>query len=77
MRQIENRFYCPKCGGSRWKTVIKGKLYKCRECGFVGIGLFKIDDPRVQKKRPKPEEIKLKWWQRFIKWIQSLWHKNS
>ena len=26
---------CPRCGGHRFKTIEKGKLYKCRSCGLV------------------------------------------
>jgi len=26
---------CPKCKGSRWKTVEKGKKYVCRNCHYI------------------------------------------
>ncbi len=26
---------CPKCGYGRWKTVSKGQIYACRQCGEI------------------------------------------
>jgi len=26
---------CPKCGGTKWKTIHKHKTWQCRTCGFV------------------------------------------
>lgn len=26
---------CEKCGSNRWRTVEKGKKWKCRKCGYV------------------------------------------
>ncbi len=26
---------CPKCEGTRWKTVVKNKHYQCRKCGYI------------------------------------------
>ena len=34
-----SKHFCLECGGSRWRTKEKGKLYKCRMCGFIGIGV--------------------------------------
>jgi len=30
-------YICPKCGYNRWKTVIKGKKYQCRNknCNYI------------------------------------------
>jgi len=30
----EKPTHCPKCGYKKWKTVVKGKTYKCRQCGY-------------------------------------------
>jgi len=32
------KYICPKCSKSRWKTLIKGKKYKCRNCGHIQEG---------------------------------------
>jgi Zn-finger protein len=26
---------CEECGHNRWKAVVKGKAWQCRECGEV------------------------------------------
>lgn len=26
---------CEKCGHNRWRTVIKGKSWRCRKCGCI------------------------------------------
>ena len=28
---------CPGCSRPRWKPVIKGKEYRCRNCGHVNV----------------------------------------
>ena len=30
---------CPKCGDSRFKTMRKGSIWKCRNCGHIEGGL--------------------------------------
>jgi len=32
------KYICPKCGGSKWTTKVKGKEYQCRKCGYVKKG---------------------------------------
>ena len=31
---------CEKCGGERFKTVVKGKSYACRKCGTVQLAVY-------------------------------------
>jgi len=68
-------FYCPKCGGTRWKTEEKEKLWQCRKCGFVGSGV--VDPPKIVKaikeaneKIDKAEQkARLSWWKRLLSFI--------
>lgn len=51
---MNHKYECPRCHASRWKTVVKGLKYKCRNCGFEGAGIlkehFKKSEERQQKK---------------------------
>jgi ribosomal protein L37AE/L43A len=72
----ENKFYCPKCNGTRWKTRTKGKEYQCRSCGFVGLGLSK---PKVEELVGDVAGFKLapeiNWWQKVWNFIKRLFKK--
>jgi len=36
LRTEEYKVYiCPDCGNTKWRTVKKGRKWKCRQCGFI------------------------------------------
>ena len=66
-------FFCPKCNGVRWRTVVKGKNFKCRECGFVGVGMLK---PFGSYSGFKTHLSNTRW-RRFINWVKKLFKKGE
>ena len=69
-------YVCPDCKASRWRTLRKGKIYKCRNCGYTKGGEvvkttpIKETVPIVRGIPIKVKETKLNWWQK-------LWQKRK
>jgi len=56
-----SKFVCRECRGTRWKTVAKGKEFRCLKCGKTNTGVLFIWD--AKKKGlivwiPPPPEVK-------------------
>jgi len=32
---IDKVVKCEKCGAYRWRTIVKTKIYKCRNCNYI------------------------------------------
>ncbi len=76
-------FYCPKCGGTRWRTKKKDELWQCQACGFIGSGV--VDPPKIVKDLKKienrtnefqikngtiiPPRYRMEWWRGLLSFI--------
>ncbi len=68
-------YFCPECNGYTWRSLRRGKIYKCRKCGYSkGEGVKKSipiiveDTPNLPVSITIRKEVKLSW-------LQKLWQK--
>ena len=68
-------YFCPECNGFRWRNLRRGKIFKCRECGYTkGEKKEEVISERVPIVRGIPIRIKeprLSFWQRLWQKIRN------
>jgi ribosomal protein L37AE/L43A len=52
----ENVHACPKCQGTRWKTLNKGVAWQCHKCGEI-VGT-PFEKPQMKSKKVLAQEAK-------------------
>ncbi len=67
-------YECPECKYSRWRTLRKGKIYRCRNCGYTkGEVVEKIETPIIRETVPIIRGIPIRI--KELNWYQKLWQK--